>query len=157
MEPEALVNVVMRWLHVASAGAALGLTLAARLVLLPALSALPNGAEVMEAIRPRLKSLVHTALGLAILTGLYNYVMVVIPRIREVKADASQVELASRLAPYHGIIGGKILLSLALFVIAILLLKPVPAVYENRKTWLSVNLVLGLLVFLLGAYLRRLW
>jgi hypothetical protein len=153
----AIANVLMRWLHVGSAAAALGVTLAMRLIVLPALERLPNGAEVLDALRPKLKAVIHGALGLAIVTGIYNYVVVAIPKVRAAKELAEQTGVATKLTRYHPVIGVKILLSLALFTLAILLLKPVPSMHENRKTWLSVNLVLGLLVFLLGAYLRRLW
>ena len=150
--PNFWVNVLMRWLHVAAAVTGVGATVAMRFVVLPALASLPNGDEVLQRIRPGLKTLIHGALGILILTGLYNYVVIAIPRIRELKEQgATQFQL------YHPIMGGKILLALALFVIAILLLKPVPSFHEKRKTWLTVNVVLGAVILALSAYLRRLW
>jgi hypothetical protein len=146
------INVLMRWLHVASAVVGVGATVAMRFIVLPVLGQLPNGGEVLDAIRPVLKRVVHSAIGLLLLTGLYNYVVVAIPLVRQFK-EASP----NPMAAYHGIMGAKILLSLALFTIAILLLKPVPSFHENRKTWLSVNVVLGMVILLLAAYLRRLW
>ena len=146
------INVLMRWLHVAAAVVGVGATVAMRFVVLPALSRLPNGGEVLDSIRPLLKRVVHSALGVLLLTGLYNYVMVSIPKIRALKAADPNA-----MAGYHPIMGAKILLALVLFVIAILLLKPVPSFHENRKTWLSVNVVLGMVILLLAAYLRRLW
>jgi apolipoprotein N-acyltransferase len=61
------------------------------------------------------------------------------------------------MASYHPVMGVKILVSLALFAVALLLLAPNSPLHEKRKTWLSVNVVLGLAILLLGAYLRRLW
>lgn len=145
-------NVLMRWLHVAAAVAGVGGTLAMRFVVLPVLSTLPDGDAVLGALRPPFKRLIHAALGLLLLTGFYNYLVVSIPRVRAAREAGN-----AALALYHPLMGGKILLSLALFTIAILLLAPVPSFHAQRKTWLSVNVVLGLLILLLGAVLRRLW
>jgi uncharacterized membrane protein len=146
------LSVLFRWLHVAAAVVGVGGTVAMRFAILPALERLPNGAEVLAAIREPFKKIIHSALGLLLITGFYNYLMVAIPKLRA-QREAGDLHMA----PYHGIMGAKILLSLALFTIAIMLLKPVPALHENRKTWLSVNVVLGMVIMLLAAYLRRLW
>lgn len=151
MGPEFLIAVVMRWLHVASAVVGVGGTLMMRFVILPALDRLPNGDEVLKAIRPAFKAVIHSAIGTLLLTGLYNYVVVAMPKVKMLK------EHYPAMSAYHPVMGLKILLSLALFVIATLLLKPVPALHENRKSWLSVNVVLGLVILLLAAYLRRIW
>jgi hypothetical protein len=147
-----IINVIMRWLHVASAVAGVGGTLTMRFVILPVLAQMDNGGEVLDRIRPAFKKLIHSALGLLILTGLYNYVIVAIPAVRKLKELGVE-----KMARYHMVMGTKILLALALFTIAILLLKPVPSFHEKRKQWLTVNVVLGLLILLLSAYLRRLW
>ena len=152
MDPTFVFNVLMRWLHVASAVVGGGATFRMRFVLLPARSTLPNGDEILGTIRPKFKRLIHSALGLLLLTGFYNYLVVAIPKVREKKDQGLEV-----FAAYHPVMGVKILLSFVLFAIAILLLQPAPSFHENRKTWLSVNVVLGLLILLLAAYLRRLW
>jgi hypothetical protein len=152
MEPDFWLSVIMRWLHVASAVVALGGTVLMRFVLLPALERLPNGDEVLTALRAPFKRLIHMGLGLLIFTGFFNYLVIAIPAVR-----AAREAGPTPLEGYHGPMGIKILLSLVLFVIAILLLKPVPALHENRKTWLSVNVVLGVIILAIGAYLRRLW
>lgn len=146
------LNLVLRWLHVAAAVAAVGGTLMMRFVILPALATLPNGGEVIDRIRPLFKKLIHSAMGILLLTGFYNYVVVAIPKVRELKEQG-----VTTMAAYHHVIGAKILLSLVLFAIAIMLLMPVPAMHEKRKTWLTVNAVLGLLILFLAAFLRRLW
>jgi putative copper export protein len=145
-------NVLMRWLHVGAAVVGVGGTLMMRLVVLPALERLPNGGEVLQAIRPAFKRLIHSAIGLLLLTGFYNYIAVAIPKVR-----AFREAVPNPMAGYHAVMGGKILLSLVLFGIALALLAPVPSFHENRKSWLSVNVVLGLAILALGAYLRRLW
>jgi hypothetical protein len=151
MDPTFILNWLMRWLHIVSAVAGIGATLMMRFAVLPALARMPNGDEVLAQIRPGFKRLIHAALGTVLLTGLYNYVVVSIPKVRELK------EANPALSSYHPVMGAKILVSLALFAIAILLLQPLPSMEQNRKTWLSVNVVLGLLILLLASFLRRLW
>jgi hypothetical protein len=152
MESPEIVNILFRWLHVAAAVTAIGGTIAMRFVILPVLGQLANGGEVLDQLRKPFKRLIHSAIGVLLLTGLYNYVIVAIPKVRALKEAGVE-----QMARYHMVMGTKILLALALFTIAILLLKPVPSLHENRKTWLSVNVVLGLLILLFSAYLRRLW
>jgi hypothetical protein len=145
---------VMRWLHVVAAVVAVGSTILMRFAVLPALANLPNGEQVLDAIRAPYKKIIHSAIGLLLLTGLYNYIIVAIPKVRALRA-LPQYEAA--IANYHSIMGGKIILSLALFAIATMLLAPVPSMHAQRKKWLTVNTVLGLLILLLAAYLRRIW
>lgn len=152
MEGQFWINVLLRWLHVAAAVVGVGATITMRFVVLPALAALPNGGEVLDRIRKPLKGLIHGAIGTLLLTGFYNYLIVAAPKVRAAR-EAGETTLSS----YHPVMGLKIILSLVLFTIAMLLLKPVPSFHENRKTWLSVNVMLGLLIMLLAAYLRRLW
>lgn len=144
-------NVLMRWLHVASAVAGVGGTLMMRFVVLPALDRLPSGQEILTGIHPFFKRLIHTSLGLLLLTGFYNY-WVAIEKIRGLKEQGLAYPHL-----YHPVMGVKIILALVLFGIASMLLVPGSKLAENRKQWLSVNVVLGLVIMLLAAYLRRAW
>ena len=146
------LNIVMRWLHVAAAVAGVGGTLMMRFVILPALSNLPNGGEVLDRIRPLFKKLVHSAMGILLLTGFYNYLVVAAPKVKNMTEEGIAL-----FSAYHPVMGVKIILSLVLFTIAIMLLMPVPSMHEKRKTWLTVNAVLGLAILLLAAFLRRMW
>jgi hypothetical protein len=146
------LNVLMRWAHVAAAVAGVGGTIMMRFVVLPALAGRSDGAEILAAIRTPFKRLFHTVMGLLVLTGLYNYLVVAAPKAKALREAGNEA-----LKAYHPVMGTKILISLVLFGIGIALLKPVPAVHENRKTWLTVNTILGLIILLLGAFLRRLW
>ncbi len=154
MDGDFWISLVMRWLHVGSALVGLGAIVAVRFVLLPALRGQADGEGIYDRVRPVLKTVVHSALGLAILTGFYNYVVVSIPAVRE-KREA--VDAVSAFAAYHPVMGLKIILSLALFGIGAMLIKPVPAFHEKRDTWYTVGVVLGFLVLLAGAFMRRLW
>jgi len=158
MDGEFWLNVVMRWLHVGSAVVALGTTVAMRFAVLPMLAGLSNGAEVLNVLRPGVKRVIHSALGVLILSGFYNYIVVARRAVHNAK-EGGNAALAQALSSpsYHMVMGIKIILALAIFAIAILLLKPVPSFHENRKSWLSVNVALGAIVLLLSAYLRRVW
>src|SRR5438094_490555 len=116
------LSVVMRWLHVVAAVIAVGGTIGMRFVVLPALERVPNSDEIAAALRLPFKRLIHSAIGLLLLTGFYNYMVVAVPAVRKQGLGSS----------YHPLMGIKIILSLVLFTIAILLLKPVPALNQNR-------------------------
>jgi hypothetical protein len=145
MGPIFWFNVLTRWLHVTCAVVAIGSFVCLRLVLLPALA----GQAVLEPVMRRLKTVVHSALGLLLLTGFYNY-YVAIPKVRV---------LAHR-AVYHPIIGTKILLALVLFGIATALLSSRSGsgnIGEERSGGLTLILVLAIIILFLSAILRRLW
>jgi len=148
------LNFLMRWLHVASAAAVIGSLLIVRFAVVPTLAAMANGQELYAALEPKFKRLLHSGLGLAILTGLYNYGVVTVAAIKRLKGLHTDIGL---LSSYHAVMGVKMLLSFALFGLAIGLLKPADTLPENRKSPISVTLVVGLLVLALGAYLRRVW
>ena len=138
-------NVLTRWLHVTSAVVSVGAFLFLWLVLLPSVAA--SGS--LEPMVPRLKSVIHAALGLLLLTGFYNYYSV-IPKVRT---------LAYR-SLYHPIIGTKILLALILFGVATAFLSSLSAsgnIGEGRSRSLTVIVFLALVILLLSAFLRRLW
>jgi uncharacterized membrane protein len=147
-----LLNILTRWVHVTAAVIAVGGTVLLRFVLLPVLAARPDGAEILDSVRIIWKRIFHTAMGILLLSGFYNYLGVAAPKVRALREAGNET-----IARYHSVMGVKIILSLVVFGIAIALLKPVPAMHENRKTWLTVNTVLALLILLFGAYLRRLW
>ena len=73
------------------------------------------------------------------------------------QAGMATVAMVDRLGPYHALMGTKILLAVVFFVISALLFTPIPTFRRNRRMWLTVDVVVGLLVLLLGAYIRRLW
>lgn len=144
-------NVLTRWLHVTSAIIGVGAILFLALVIRPALAAQEPSARqaMMAAVLPRVKTVIHSAIGLLLLTGFYNYFMA-IPKVRE---------LAYR-SLYHPIIGTKILLAFVLFGIISAALASAPAaanMEEGRWRWLSWMIVLALAILFLSAILRRMW
>src|SRR5688572_18436140 len=99
------LNVLTRWLHVSSAVTWVGARIFLALVIRPALAAQEPSARqaMMAAVLPRVKTVIHSALGLLLLTGFYNY-FVAIPKVRELVYRSL----------YHPIIGTKILLAFVL-------------------------------------------
>ena len=148
------LNVLMCWLHVTSAVAAVGGLLAMRFAVVPALTGRADGAELYTTIQHGFKKLMHSALGLALLTGFYNYGVVAAGSLRKIRETHTDLGL---LGSYNAVMGIKMLLSFVLFGMAIALLKPSDALPEARKSAITVNLVVGLLILALAAYLRRLW
>jgi putative copper export protein len=151
MAPVFWLNVLTRWLHVASAVVGIGALVFLRLVLQPALASQEPSVRqaVMDRVMPRFKRVIHSALGLLLLTGFYNF-MVAMPKV-------AALEYRSL---YHPIIGTKILLALILFGIVTMALSSSPAsgnMQERRSGWLTVTVVLALVILLLSATLRRLW
>jgi putative copper export protein len=151
------LNVLSRWIHVTSAALLVGGLIVAGLVVLPALLGSGDGARgSLTEIWSRYRTLLHSALGLLLLTGVYN-LTIVIPRARAL-GDAKSL--------YHGILGTKILLALIMFgVVSVLVSRraavegqaadaPLPAPSPRP---LPFSIALGLIVLLLSAILRRMW
>ncbi len=140
-----VLNLAMRWLHVASAITAVGATVFLRLVLVPSLAELDDESRsrVLGALSRRLRLLIHAAIGGLLVSGLYN----------------THLLWRTTVAPYPAVYAVKVALALVLFAIAILLTSSSPrraAFQARRRTWLGVNLVLAAAIVLLSAYLRTL-
>ena len=147
-DPNFWLNVLMRWLHVGAAIVGLGAFLFLLWVLVPALRGAPGADDLHDRLGKPLKRLVHSAVGVLLLTGFYNYIGVAIPALRTER-------YAGIKALYHPAMGGKILLSVFFIVVAILYLTP-PA-RERKGGLLSVLAVLGLVILAIASYLRRVW
>jgi hypothetical protein len=140
-----VVNLLMRWLHIFSVITAVGATVFMRFVLVPSLADAANEtrAELLRTLLSRLRILIHTAIGGILLSGLYN----------------THLLWRSSVSPYGAVYTIKIILALAIFMIAIFLTSSNPkraAFQANRKKWLAVNVILAVVVVLLSAVLRSL-
>jgi putative copper export protein len=152
MDSQFWLNVVVRWIHVTSAAVGVGAAAFVLWGLMPA--AKPNGGAPAQPFTQvaylRFRRLVHSALGLLLLTGVYN-LFLVMPRSRA---------LGSLMPVYHGVLGTKILLALAIFAIATATLSRSldPERFRaGAPRWLTLCVVLALLVLFLSAVMRRLW
>jgi hypothetical protein len=137
------LNLIMRWLHIFSAITAVGATIFLRLVLIPSLTGLPDEARalLLKNMSGRLRTLIHSAIGGIIISGLYN----------------THVLWKTSIAPYALVYVVKVSLALIIFIVAILLTSSRPkwaAFQANRKKWLAVNVILAVIIVALSSYLR---
>jgi len=144
-------NVFTRWLHLTSAVVGVGALIFWRLVLIPAEQTrdAPGRQKLMGDILPPFRRIVHSALGLLLLTGGYNF-WVAIPKVGALTYRAL----------YHSIIGTKIVLVLVLFGMVTSELSSSPAsgnMQEGRRRWVTLIIILALVILFLSAILRRLW
>ena len=118
-----------------------------RFVLLPVSESIPEEQRpvVMGAVVDRFRQLLWASIGLLLVTGLYNVGIAAISGL-----------LASK--PYLYALIAKIVLALVVFKIGFMLTVPGDAfasVKANRRRWMTINFVLGMIVILIAAYLRR--
>src|SRR5688572_9844063 len=103
LEVETLLTLIARWVHVIAAIALLGGSLFMRTVLMPSARQLPDAEH--EALRERMmarwKRIVMIGIALLLLSGLYNY-----------------LTSGRSGGLYHGLMGTKILIALAVFFLA---------------------------------------
>ncbi|MEX0977540.1 MAG: hypothetical protein WDZ48_01735 [Pirellulales bacterium] len=145
MDTYYLLGLLFRWLHILAAITAVGGAVFARLVVFPALDPLPadQRGALHAVMRARWSKIVAAAIAFLLVSGLYNFTMVVI----EYRVPRW----------YHPVFGVKFLLALAIFAIASLLAGNSPAsesLRRNAKAWLNLNIVLAVLVVCLSGVLR---
>lgn len=140
------VDILIRWIHIAAAAFVVGGFVYARFVVLPAMDGLSSEerSAMVGRIAARLKNLALTAIVLLLVSGSYNFFKVV----------QGGVDTA-----YHMAFGIKFLLALHIFGMLFVLGRPPsgdPARDAKRPRLLFGAMISGLLVLLLGAYLRTL-
>ena len=143
---DAYVELALRWLHILAAITAVGGTIFSRFALLPAASALPEEQRrsLLDGVRKHWAKFVHASIAFLLISGLYNYLLVV-----KAKYDVAK--------PYDMLFGIKFLLAMALFAIASMLMGRSPAAQklrQNARLWLNVNVVLALAIVGISGYMR---
>ena len=141
-----VLDVLSRWVHVGTAVVVLGGSTFLRFVLIPAAAALPEAEH--EALRGRLmatwKRVIHGGIALFLLSGFYNYVAVAIPKH---KGDGL----------YHALLGTKILLAMAVFALASILVgrsKGTEGLRRNSRRWLAITIALGFAFVCISGFLK---
>lgn len=135
-----LVNVLMRWAHIASAAILVGGVLFARVVAAPALDSDP---ELLEKLARRYRHLLYAAVTGLLVSGTFNL-----------------LSHSGHTPYYHAWFGIKILLALHVFAGALLAVRSGPATPEaadKRLRRLSGVAVSGLAILLISAYLRSIY
>ncbi len=133
MEPELILGIVSRWLHVGSAIVLLGGTICLKFVVGPVLK--DQSQELKEAVRGRWKRFVHAAIAGLLLSGVYNYVR------------AFPLHRGDGL--WHAMVDTKIILALGVFFIASVLAgrsKGTQKFRDNAGKWTTIAILLGLLI-----------
>ena len=140
------LDVLSRWLHVGTAIVVLGGSFFLRVVLMPAAVSLPEAehAALRERLMATWRRVVHLGIALFLLSGVYNYLVVAIPRHR---GDGL----------YHALMGTKILLALAVFFLASALVgrsQALAGIRRDNRRWLAIALVLGFAIVGISGYLK---
>ena len=139
---------VSRWIHLAAAFTAVGGVVYARIALRPSATEVLDDdaqAKLREAIRKRWSRVVHVCIGLLLLTGGVNFVVL---------ALRSNMEPM----PYHAIFGIKFLAAMAIFFLATALAGKAPGFAKMREKsgqWMVAILLLGGLIVLLSGVLNQ--
>lgn len=141
-----IVDVLSRWLHVATAIVLLGGAAFQWLVLRPAARQLADAEhdKLRELVLGRWRKIVMVGIALLLATGLYNYLWVARPVWETWKG-------------YHPLMGIKILIALAVFLLASALVGR-SAVFAGLRRqvglWLPVLLLLGTVIVAISSYLK---
>ncbi len=142
MNGEILINLISRFLHVGTAIVLVGGTTFLRLVVHPLLSG--SHPELLADLRNRWKKFVHAGIGLFLLTGFYNYLVVGIPAH---KGDSV----------YHMVVGTKILLALFVFFIASALVGRSAGTQKFRDQaprWTAIMLLVSFVIVAMSSFVK---
>ena len=145
-----VVGLISRWLHIVAAMTAVGGSMFMRMAFIPSVALLTDDQRksLHGEIRSRWSKLVQASIGFLLLSGLYNFIMLV----------RSSKEWPTELPDYyHPVFGVKFLLAFGVFFIASALTgrgAGTQRMRDNAKFWLTLNLVLALTIVLLSGVLR---
>ena len=139
-------NIIMRFFHIFAVVMAVGGSIFTAFVVLPATHVLPPEARenFYEIARKRSATLVALSIGLLLITGFYNYLMV-------------QMPMHKGQAVYHALMGVKILLAFLVFFIASAVTGKSPAfekIRSARRKWIRLQILASLAIIAIGAVLR---
>jgi uncharacterized membrane protein len=149
MSTAAVLALLFRWLHILAAITAVGGTIFSRFVLLPSQGVLttPDREALHAEMRSRWSKIVMASIGFLLLSGIYNFVMIV-----------HNYGLSLReLRWYHPLFGIKFLLALVVFTVASLLAGRTPLAAKMRtkaRFWMSFNILLAVLIVCISGILR---
>ena len=142
------IAIASRWIHVGTAVVLVGGLVFLRFVLGPAAAQLPeeSHAKLKELVLAKWKKFIHGGIALFVLSGFYNYLVVGAPLHR-----------GSDKGLYHGLMGAKILLALAVFFLSSALIgrsKAFAGMRTNPKLWQGVIIVLAALIIGISGFVK---
>ena len=140
-----VLEVVSRFVHVATAIVLVGGTVFMRFVLMPAASTLPEAEhdQLRQRLLARWKRFVHGGIALFLLSGFFNFIQA-LPKHR---GDGM----------YHGLVGTKILLALGVFFIASALVgrsATFEKMRQQRAKWMGVIVILATVIVGISSFLK---
>jgi uncharacterized membrane protein len=140
------VAIVSRWIHIITAIVLVGGSIFLRFVLGPAAAQLPDEshAKLKELVLGTWKKFVHGGIAFFLISGFYNYLAVQGPQHKGDKL-------------YHALMGIKILLALAVFLIASGLVgrsKAFAAMRAKAKLWQGIMIALAILIIGISGFLK---
>ena len=141
MDNELFLPLLSRWTHIGCAILLVGGTAFTYLVLQPVLKG--ENAELVDRIRNRWKKFVHPGILLFLISGLYNYIRA----IPNHKGDGL----------YHGMVGTKMLLALAVFFLASVLVGSRPGSQKYRdaaRKWTGIVLLLAVVIVGISGFVK---
>ena len=146
MEDLRALDILSRWVHIGTAIVVLGGSVFMRFILMPAAAELPDAEHeaLRERVMARWKRFVMIGIGLFLVSGFYNYLVVALPNHKGDKL-------------YHPLIGTKILLALGVFFLASALTGRAAAfegIRKNSKKWLLVMIALAAAVVAISGVLK---
>ena len=136
-----ILPVLSRWTHIGCAILLVGGTAFTYLVLQPVLKG--ENAELVDRIRNRWKKFVHPGVLLFLISGLYNY----IKAVPNHKGDGL----------YHMLVGSKMLLALAVFFLASVLVGSKPGSQKYRdaaRKWTGITLLLAVIIVGISGFVK---
>ena len=140
-----VVEIISRIVHVSAAIVLVGGTTFMLFVLLPAVSQLDDAAhqKLRGLVTQRWKRFVHVGIALFLASGGYNYFLA--------------LERHKGQGLYHGLVGTKMILALAVFFIASVLVgrsAKFANMRENRGKWLSVAILLAAIIVAISGFVK---
>lgn len=141
MDLDLILPVISRWAHIGCAIVLVGGSAFIWLVLQPVLR--DESSELHDRIRNRWKKFVHPGVLIFFVSGLYNYVKA----IPNHQGDAL----------YHALVGTKILLALAVFALASILVGSKPGtqkIRDNARKWLGITLLLAIVIVGISGFVK---
>ena len=147
MSIAALLGLLFRWLHILAGMTAVGGTVFSRFVVLPSHGVLSDAdRELLHAqMRRRWSKIVMAAIGFLLVSGLYNYILIV-ENYRDVLPKW-----------YHMLFGIKFILALIVFAVASLLCGRTALAQRIRtkaRFWMSLNILLAVVIVCISGILR---
>ncbi len=148
MDWEQIIGILLRWMHILAAITAVGGTIFARLALVPSLSVLSEESrgKLHEAIREHWAKPVQMSIAFLLISGIINIILL-----------EQQYDLG-RVGYYRPLFGIKFLLAFVVFFLASALTghgKATQRFRDNRRYWLTVNMVLAIVIVCLSGILRK--